>query len=160
MGECIVADKEGHQLLEMIQGNEAEVLSNEAYRPLTSSLVVVKSPAGFMLLKNRFRGQWEIAGGVIEPGESPRQCAARECLEESGYAIDNLRFVGLMKFFLVPGWFSQESRVEYTALYCADVQTVQEFRENEEMTGLRWHTPGEPIEDADEIDVKLLEYYF
>lgn len=28
-----------------------------------------------------------IPGGAIEPGESPAQCAARECLEETGYAI-------------------------------------------------------------------------
>ena len=160
MGEFIVADKKGNQLLEMIQGDEGEVLSNEAYRPLTGSLVVVKSPAGFMLLKNRFRNAWEIAGGMIEPGETPRQCAARECLEESGYAIDGLRFVGLMKCFLVAGYFSKESRIEYTALYCADVQDIQDFHENEEMTGLRWHTPGEPLEDANAIDLKLLEYYF
>ena len=158
-GGFIVADKKGNQLLEMMQGDEDEVLSNEAYRPLTGSLVVVKSPAGFMLLKNRFRGLWEIAGGMIEPGETPRQCAARECLEESGYTIDGLRFIGLMKFFLAPGWFSEESGVEYTALYCADVQEIQDFQENEEMTGLRWHTLGEPIEDANAIDVKLLEYY-
>jgi len=156
----IVADKKGNQLLEMIRGNEDEVLANEAYRPLTGSLVVVKSPEGFMLLKNRFRNAWKIAGGIIEPGETARQCAARECLEESGYAIDGLRFVGLMKCFLVAGYFSKEDRVEYTALYCADVKAVREFHENEEMTALCWHTLGEPLEDASAIDIKLLEYYF
>jgi len=156
---CIVADNKGNQLLEMIKGKEDEVLVNEAYRPLTSSLVVVKSPEGFMLLKNRWRNAWEIAGGVIEPGETPRQCAARECLEESGYAIDDLRFIGLMKCFLVAGYFSKVNRVEYTALYCADVEATQSFHENEEMTDLCWHNLGEPIEDASEIDMKLLEYY-
>ncbi|MDR2686788.1 MAG: NUDIX hydrolase [Oscillospiraceae bacterium] len=155
----IVTDKQGNQLLEMIRGEEDEILADEAYRPLTGSLVVVKGPEGFMLLKNRFRNQWEIAGGVIERGETPRQCAARECLEESGYAVTGLRFAGLMKCFLVPGWFSKESRVEYTALYCADVQDIQAFEENEEMTGLRWHNPGEPIEDANAIDMHLLSYY-
>jgi len=158
-GVPIVTDKKGNQLLEMIQGEEDEVLANEACRPLTGSLVVVKGPEGFMLLKNRFRNAWEIAGGMIEPGETPRQCAARECLEESGYAITDLRFVGLMKCFLVAGYFSKESRIEYTALYCADVQDIQAFEENEEMTGLRWYNPGEPIEDASEIDIHLLRYY-
>jgi 8-oxo-dGTP diphosphatase len=160
MDKFIVADKKGNQLLEMIWGDEDEVLSNETYRPLTGSLVVVKGPAGFMLLKNRFRNVWEIAGGMIEPGETPRQCATRECQEESGYTIDNLRFAGLMKCFLVAGYFSAESRIEYTALYCADVREIQAFQENDEMIGLRWHVPGDPIEDANEIDIKLLEYYF
>ena len=156
----IVTDKKGNQLLEMIQGKEDEVFANNSYRPLTGSLVVVKSPAGFMLLKNRFRNAWEIAGGVIEPGETPRQCAARECMEESGYAIEDLRFAGLMKCFLVAGYFSSNNRIEYTALYCADVQAVQEFHENEEMAALCWHTLGEPLEDASAIDIKLLEYYY
>ena len=101
----IVADKEGNQLLELIQGNENVIISNESYRPLTGSLVVVKSQKGFMLLKNKRRQTWEIAGGVIEHGETPRECAVRECFEESGYVISDLRFIGLIKCFLVAGAF-------------------------------------------------------
>lgn len=156
---CIVMDKKGNQLLEVIQGCEDELIHNEAYRPLTSSLVIVKSAKGFMLLKNKYRNEWELAGGMIEAGETPRACAIRECMEESGYALSNVRFVGMLKFHLVPGYFSNESRIEFTTLYCADAPQIVSFEENDEMADLCWHNMGETIENASEIDVELLSYY-
>ena len=156
---CIASDKNGNQLLEVIQGNEDEMIANKAYRPLTVSLVVVKSPDGFMLLKNKYRNQWELAGGVIEQGETPRECAVRECFEESGYNISDLRFSGMVKWYLVPDFFSKENRIEYCTLYSADLQDIKMFQENEEMMDICWYNIGQIIENANEMDVKLLEYY-
>ena len=155
----IVDDDKGNQLLELYTGDETEIINNLEYRPLTSSLVVVKSPRGFMLLRNRYRNEWELAGGMIDEGESPRECAVRECLEESGYVITNPRFIGMMKFFLRPSYNFPKERIEYTALYCADIDEIQEFRQNEEMADLCWYNIGDKIENANRIDIKLLEYY-
>lgn len=33
-------------------------------------------------------GLWEFAGGKVEPGETPQMAAARECLEETGLAVE------------------------------------------------------------------------
>ena len=33
-------------------------------------------------------GLWEFAGGKVEPGETPQTAAARECLEETGLAVE------------------------------------------------------------------------
>ena len=156
---CIVTDRKGNKLLEMISGNEMELIANEQYRPLVSALVVVRSPAGFMLLMNKYRNEYELAGGIIEPGETPRECAIRECMEESGYQLSDARFIGIMKFDLVPDYFSKEYRIEYTALYGADVDEIIAFTENDEMSGLCWYRIGDKIHDASAIDVKLLEYY-
>ena len=34
---------------------------------------------------------WDVVGGHIEPGESPRQAVSRECLEELGVCIGDPR---------------------------------------------------------------------
>ena len=36
-----------------------------------------------MLLENE-RGEWELPGGRLEPGETPHACLAREFAEELG----------------------------------------------------------------------------
>ncbi len=34
------------------------------------------------------KGEWSIPGGVLEVGETLRQCAAREALEETGLSVE------------------------------------------------------------------------
>ena len=58
--------------------------------------VAVVQHAGHVLIGRRAEqaalgGLWEFPGGKVEPGESPAAAAARECLEETGLAIDLLR---------------------------------------------------------------------
>ena len=143
----------------MIKGDEAQLINSDKYCPLTSSLVIVKSPKGFMLLKNRYRNAWELPGGMIDAGEMPRDCAIRECLEESGHMITDIRFVGMLKFFLKPSYHLPAERIEYTALHCAYVDRIGEFIPNEEMTEMCWYNAGDEIEAASAIDIKLLEYF-
>jgi 8-oxo-dGTP diphosphatase len=45
-------------------------------------LLVRQRPAGTV-----YSGYWEFPGGKCEPGESPAEATARECLEEIGLAI-------------------------------------------------------------------------
>ncbi|MBG0829923.1 NUDIX hydrolase [Planomonospora sp. ID67723] len=40
-----------------------------------------------LLVKPNYRPYWMIPGGVIEPGELPQECAAREIGEELGLAV-------------------------------------------------------------------------
>ena len=57
-----------------------------------------RHPAGQVL--------WEVPAGLVEPGESPRQTAARELREETGYAA--ARWEEGPRFFTSPGFSDEE----------------------------------------------------
>jgi ADP-ribose pyrophosphatase len=63
-------------------------------------------------------GPWliESVAGVIEPGESQREVAIRECQEEAGCAIQQLH--PIIDYYVSPGGTS-----EYCSLFCALVDS-------------------------------------
>ena len=42
-------------------------------------------------------GAWEIPGGTVEAGETPRDALVREVLEEAGARIESMQYVGAWK---------------------------------------------------------------
>ncbi|MFC7625000.1 NUDIX domain-containing protein [Microlunatus sp. GCM10028923] len=67
--------------------------------------VVMRDPAGRVLLcQTTFKPDWELPGGIVEPGEPPRQGAVREVKEELGVdrAIGRLLVVDWLPPYL--GW--------------------------------------------------------
>jgi len=152
----LVKDKRGNELLELIRFDEAELAS---VSPLTHALVVARREGSRLFVFNRYRQCWELAGGVIDPGETARQCAARELLEESGIQCDadELRFVGAMKFLLQPSYDSPSVRVEYGALYAVAIVSGAAFVPNEEIAAVSWWNGVDEIGEIAEIDAKLSE---
>jgi ADP-ribose pyrophosphatase YjhB (NUDIX family) len=47
-------------------------------------------------VKDPYAGFWTAPGGNLEPGESPRECAARELREETGFEALDLRLRGIV----------------------------------------------------------------
>ena len=76
-----------------------------------SVVVIPHLPDGRLILVRQYRHAvqetlWELVAGGIEPGETPRQAAKRELLEEAGQRARVLK--PLLEFYPSPGILSEK----------------------------------------------------
>lgn len=129
---------------------EDELAHLDPATPLTAALVVMWDAGECLLVFNRFRQEWELPGGMIDPGESARSAAARELVEESGQAYETLEFAGVAL-----SWWAPASRLEYLAIYAGTVAARMPFVANDEMTQSRWWNPADDLPHLNAIDRAL-----
>ncbi|MGW0607908.1 NUDIX hydrolase [Streptomyces sp. NPDC002640] len=129
--EPLAADGRGNFLVSFTRGCE-ETPPRDA--PLPAALVALWRAGRVLMVFDRHRQTWELPGGSIEEGETPRQAAARELLEESAQQADErLRFVGHARFVLAP-----DGRAEYLALYAGSCAEIRTFAPTEEISAIHW----------------------
>lgn len=145
----LAVDRLGNALLRFDIGIEDDLRSGDPDIPLPLALVVASTDAGTLLVFNRWRKEWELPGGMIDPGETPRQAAGREFVEETNQQASGLEYVGRASFRLAP-----DARIEYAAVYRADVQEVQAFTANDEVERICWWA-GSPIRDLSALDAEI-----
>lgn len=123
---------------------------------LTYVLLVVRSRRRILLVHERERGLWELPGGRIDPGETPRQAAVRELSEETGQRVapEALRFSGFAKTEL------PRRDIRYGAVYTAELteDAVLPFEPNEEISAIHWWDGNETLPGrVQTVDVFLAE---
>ena len=64
---------------------------------------VLPAPSGDVVLLKNERGEWELPGGRIEPGESSAACLAREIDEELGLKVVVGAPIDSYLFEVIPG---------------------------------------------------------
>lgn len=150
-----VTDRNGNQLLalDFIDESAVDIVHSEPVLPL--SLVVVTYQGKVLMIFNRWRQEWELPGGMIEAGETPRQAAFRELLEETGVTVESLSFEARALFSL-----KNPDRLEYAAVYSAQLDALPELRINEEASAFLWWPPdaaGErnPGENMSALDAAI-----
>ena len=158
----ICKDQDGN-ILVLIEKMSEEALSES---PLfTHCLAVVKVGDEYLLGRNKWRNRYEIFGGCREKGESARDCILRECNEEFGFASPDITYIGTMRLFLKPDYFSKEEREELGGLYGISLPNksledlYRSIKDNEEITELGFYSRVKDKEPIALIDEKLLGYY-
>lgn len=153
----IVTDAKGNIFLEFFPIAEDEIENFSLDAPLTHSLFVVTCQDKYLFMLNKWRKSWELPGGVIEEGESARECVIRELFEETNQTARHVVFMGLMKFDLQPG-FHGPKRMEYGALFSGRLVDIVDFVENNEAEKMILWDGISDIGLIAEIDKKLIEF--
>lgn len=150
MSQLPVEDVDGSALLRFEKVPERELAQLDPAVPLTASLVVLWHGERCLMVFNRFRQAWELPGGMIDPGESAREAAVRELLEESGQTPDALDFAGAALIRVAP-----DNRLEYLAIYRGRIESPHPFTANDEMSDATWWLPSDALPDLLPIDEVL-----
>ncbi|ACB07897.1 NUDIX hydrolase [Candidatus Korarchaeum cryptofilum] len=114
--------------------------------------VVVFNKEGKVLLLKRARskrngGKWEIPGGSLKYGESPRKGAIRELMEETGIRLNPLFIIPVDTF----GFLYPEMGVEFIIpLYSVKVGEFEPRIRGEEHDGWGWFT----IDEIKEMELR------
>ena len=136
-GQPLVVDWHGNMLASFTPGAEP---SPPEDAPLPAALVTLWHDAHVLMVFDRFRQQWELPGGGIEPGETPRQAALRELLEETGQRPDQpLNFVGYPRFALGPAHRTD------AALFTGHTTTPRTLEPNGEIATSCWWDLNQPL---------------
>jgi len=142
-----ITNRSGYTLHGFLEGDEDELIG--VTKPITASVVILEFEQEYLFGFNINRRQWELPGGRIEPGETPRECAFRELAEESSQQIKDLEFAGLAYMQRPAGDF------KYTALYVGHAEKLQTFVENNEWNKIKLRDLSDHDDEADLIHLEL-----
>ena len=144
-----ITNERGETLVSIHRVSEAMAASDGS---VTVGLMIARHERGTVLVHNRRRHVWELPGGLRETGESAREGAARELLEETGYVAVNIEWLGLL------GIECRSKKPEHyrCALFRCRVEGDAMPLDHGEVREIAYWTPDEPLEDISAIDAALL----
>ena len=150
MDAYIAKNKSGWILHEYISIQEEQI---SEYPNVTGSYAIVKVGDRYLIGYNDWRKQWEFPAGGIENGETARQAAYRELLEETHQGNLELEFKGLFKVT------DSHGKQKYQAVFFGQKGALEPFvySENDEMSKISLWDMKEDIGYVDELDVAIVK---
>ncbi len=139
-------------LLDFFACAESELDDLDPRIPLPLSLMVAEHGGQVLLVHHAWRREWELPGGQIVEGETPRDTAIREFLEETGTAVGEVEFVGVGTVQI-----GHERRIEYAAIYRTALDEVGDFRPHDEIDQLQWWDLESDVPRLSAIDAHLAQ---
>ena len=91
------------------------------YLEIREGVSILPFHNGNILLQRQYRypvrsWQWELPGGFVDPGETPKKAAVRELKEETGYSVKKLHSLGAF----YPSFGSTNEKIWLFAAECGE----------------------------------------
>jgi 8-oxo-dGTP diphosphatase len=120
--------------------------------PLAFAVMIPRNPQGVLLVFSRIRQVWELPGGLIDPGELPRQAAERELVEEAGCAARQTRWLGVVEV--------NDGKPHFGAVFDCETGPVPAVFENAETVAIGFWSRGDAaMNPLGHSDAALLERF-
>ena len=117
---------------------------------------LLRSPAGEVLLcELSYKPEWDLPGGVVDPGESPATCVEREIEEELGLEV---RAGGLVAVNWLPpwrGWDDAHLFLFDLGVFSGELDPSRFLRR--EIAGAHWVRPQDAAEHVAPYTARMLE---
>lgn len=127
-----------HNVKYLPQPNRVEFIVTYKLAPMEltkTAFVIPFVDHGHVIMAHNQRRGLEIPGGHIDPGENFFQAAKRECLEETGYSIDDIVPLGYLKMVSegdVPNDWGYPHPISYQQFFTGIVDGKHLFEVNDE----------------------------
>jgi|SRR5690348_7679431 8-oxo-dGTP diphosphatase len=113
-------------------------------RPFIGVGAIIIEEARVLLVKRGhapLAGEWSIPGGVLELGETVRECVVREALEETGLTVEALDLLGI--FDRIVRDLDERTLYHYVLIdfFCRPI--AGEARSGGDADEVRWFTQNE-----------------
>ena len=115
------------------------------------AVLLAHAPLGITLVFNRYRLVWELPGGLIDPGESARDCAAREFHEEAGGDAGELEWLGVVEV--------NDGSTHFGAVYRCTARQVPAAFTSEETGGIAFWRRDRAPQPLGHTDAALLNRF-
>lgn len=145
----VIINKNGYVFLECISLNEHELKN---YSPLAGSYALARFNSKYLICFNTLRKQWEIPAGGRDDSETAKECAIRELFEETGQAVKDMEFKGLLKVRKPDG------TMKYNPIFYVELDNVEPFNKNDETDQILFWNFIDNIGYIDEVDEAVLRW--
>ncbi len=131
---------------------EDELEGVDAAIPLRLSLMTARHGGRVLLVRNVRSGEWELPGGPIADGETPRHAAERRLVEETGVRAGAVAFVGMATVQL-----GHAREIEFIALFRSTLDDDASTRAGTAGREVTWWDPTVSLAGLSPIDAHLAE---
>jgi ADP-ribose pyrophosphatase YjhB (NUDIX family) len=124
--------------------------------PLPGCDVFVLNADDQLLLVQRSDNKlWALPGGCQELGESPKDCAERECLEETGYIVKTTELLGVFSSTKYEYVHYPHKHVQFCHLFFKANLLGGELKTSEETSNIGWFSLNNLPELSDGHDIRI-----